>query len=174
MGSQIQAAFVSKSTDTQLPNLALMPQKAKGKVYLSPKAKVGPLDLAIEAKEKAFLPKPKLEAPHTHLLRVISVTKLDTSQKIAEGESPCTTTPCTNKLGASLAVGNNCYLMIWRTACFLMTHAHGVYNRNVMALVAHHQKSRHSTHKRITLSAKTFCHWSKMQNQNDLLTAMNP
>jgi hypothetical protein len=86
--------------------------KAKGKVHLSPKAKASPLDLAIESKETAFLPKPKLEAPHTHLLCVVSVTKLDTSQKIAEGESSCTATPCTNKLGANLVVGNNYYLMI--------------------------------------------------------------
>ena len=143
-----------------------MPQKvkAKGKVHLFPKAKVSHLDLAIVVKETAFLPKLKLEAPHTHALRVGSVTKLDTSQKIAGGESPCTTTPCTNKLGTSVVVVNNCCLMILKTVYFLMTRAHGVYNRSVMAVAANHQKSRYFTHKQITLSAKTFYHWSKMLN----------
>jgi hypothetical protein len=139
-------------------------EKVKGKAHLSPKAKASHLDLAIVVKETAFLPKLTLEAPHTHPLRVVSVTKLDTSQKIAGGESPCTTTPCTNKLGTSLVVVNNCYLMILKTVYFLTTRAHGVYNRSVMAVVAHHQKSRYFTHKQITLSAKTFYHWSKMLN----------
>jgi len=144
----------------------LTPQKvkAKGKVHLPLKAKASHPDLAIVVKETAFLPKLTLEAPHTHLSRVVSVTKLDTSQKIAEGESPCTTTPCTNKLGTSLVVVNNCYLMILKTVYFLMTRAHGVYNRSVMAVVAHHQKSRYFSHKQITLSVKTFYHWSKMLN----------
>jgi hypothetical protein len=141
-----------------------MPQKAKekGKVHLFPRAKASHLDLGIVAKGTTFLPKLKLEAPHTHPLRVVSVTKLDTSQKIAGGESPCTTTPCTNKLGTSLVVV--CYLMILKTVYFLMTRAHGVYNRSVMAVVAHHQKSHYFTHKQITLSAKKIYHWSKMLN----------
>jgi hypothetical protein len=143
-----------------------MPQKAKakGKVHLSPRAKASHLDLGIVAKETTFLPKLKLEAPHTHPSRVVSVTKLDTSQKIAGGESPCTTTPCTKKLGTSLVVVNNCYLMILKTVCFHMTRAHGVYNRSVMAVIARHQKNRYFTLKQTTPSAKTFYHWSKMLN----------